>query len=41
VHRLNHPEDGGTDAGFAVFADVSIRAEGVFRLRLSLYEITE
>jgi hypothetical protein len=38
---VKDPENGDANAVFAVFADVSVRKEGVFRLRLSLHEITE
>jgi hypothetical protein len=41
VYEVKDPENGHADAAFAVFADVSVRTEGVFRLRLSLFEITE
>ena len=31
----------GRDAGFFVFPDVSVRTEGSYRLKLTLYEVIE
>ncbi|KAJ3914542.1 hypothetical protein F5877DRAFT_92676 [Lentinula edodes] len=34
-----HPQHGNEDAGFFVFPDLSVRTEGSYRLKLSLYEV--
>jgi hypothetical protein len=41
VYRLHDPERNDAAAAFAVFSEISVRAEGSFRLRLSLYELRE
>ncbi|KAI9230348.1 MAG: velvet factor, partial [Piptocephalis tieghemiana] len=40
VSSLYHLKDmDNTDGGFFVFPDISVRMEGLFRLKFSLYEI--
>lgn len=41
LYHLKDVENGNRDAGFFVFPDVSIRTEGSYRLKLSLFEVTE
>ncbi|RIB21734.1 velvet factor-domain-containing protein [Gigaspora rosea] len=42
VSSLYHLKDiDNSDAGFFVFPDLSVRMEGTYRLRLSLFEIIE
>lgn len=39
LYHLKDAEAGGSDAGFFVFPDLSVRTEGSYRLKLSLYEV--
>jgi len=39
LYHLKDAEAGGTDAGFFVFPDLSVRTEGSYRLKLSLFEV--
>lgn len=39
LYHLKDSENDGVDAGFFVFPDLSVRVEGSFRLKLSLYEV--
>ncbi|CAO3586872.1 unnamed protein product [Absidia cylindrospora] len=41
VQSLHCIKDGGNEGAFFIFADVSIRMEGLFRLRFTLFEIME
>ncbi|KAF9044764.1 hypothetical protein BDZ89DRAFT_1155565 [Hymenopellis radicata] len=40
VSSLYHLKDNDEDVGFFVFPDVSVRTEGSYRLKLSLFEVT-
>ncbi|CCM04097.1 uncharacterized protein FIBRA_06256 [Fibroporia radiculosa] len=39
LYHLKDAEAGGEDAGFFVFPDLSVRTEGSYRLKLSLFEV--
>ncbi|KAG8908759.1 hypothetical protein FRB99_002997 [Tulasnella sp. 403] len=39
LYHLKDHENGGKDAGFFVFPDLSVRTEGSYRLKLSLFEV--
>ncbi|KAH9942096.1 velvet factor-domain-containing protein [Amylocystis lapponica] len=39
LYHLKDAEAGGADAGFFVFPDLSVRTEGSYRLKLSLFEV--
>ncbi|KAJ4463464.1 velvet factor-domain-containing protein [Lentinula lateritia] len=39
LYHLKDPQHGNEDAGFFVFPDLSVRTEGSYRLKLSLYEV--
>ncbi|EPT00046.1 hypothetical protein FOMPIDRAFT_1060568 [Fomitopsis schrenkii] len=39
LYHLKDTEAGGADAGFFVFPDLSVRTEGSYRLKLSLFEV--
>ncbi|KAE9401788.1 hypothetical protein BT96DRAFT_956429 [Gymnopus androsaceus JB14] len=39
LHWLKDPQSNNEDAGFFVFPDLSVRTEGSYRLKLSLYEV--
>ena len=39
LYHLKDSENQNTDAGFFVFPDLSVRTEGSYRLKLSLYEV--
>ncbi len=39
LYHLKDTENGGVDAGFFVFPDLSVRTEGSYRLKLSLFEV--
>ncbi|PCH43257.1 hypothetical protein WOLCODRAFT_121729, partial [Wolfiporia cocos MD-104 SS10] len=39
LYHLKDAESGGIDAGFFVFPDLSVRTEGSYRLKLSLFEV--
>lgn len=38
-YELTDPENEGANAHFFIFSDLSVRAEGVYRLQFSLYEV--
>ncbi|KAG0343687.1 hypothetical protein BG004_005080, partial [Podila humilis] len=40
LYPLKDFEDSGTESGFFVFPDLSVRMEGTYRLKFSLYEMT-
>ena len=39
LYHLKDSENNGQDAGFFVFPDLSVRTEGSYRLKLSLFEV--
>ncbi|OBZ75015.1 hypothetical protein A0H81_05608 [Grifola frondosa] len=39
LYHLKDAENGNADAGFFVFPDLSVRTEGSYRLKLSLFEV--
>jgi hypothetical protein len=39
LYHLKDTENGGEDAGFFVFPDLSVRTEGSYRLKLTLFEV--
>lgn len=39
LYHLKDPENDHQDAGFFVFPDLSVRTEGSYRLKLSLFEV--
>lgn len=39
LYHLKDSENGGQDAGFFVFPDLSVRTEGSYRLKLTLFEV--
>ncbi|KAG8760202.1 hypothetical protein FRC14_003756 [Serendipita sp. 396] len=39
LYHLKDTENGGEDAGFFVFPDLSVRTEGSYRLKLALFEV--
>ncbi|KAH8092170.1 velvet factor, partial [Cristinia sonorae] len=39
LYHLKDSEHGNEDAGFFVFPDLSVRTEGSYRLKLSLFEV--
>lgn len=39
LYHLKDTEHGGIDAGFFVFPDLSVRVEGSYRLKLTLFEV--
>ncbi|KAF8310734.1 hypothetical protein DL93DRAFT_2028334, partial [Clavulina sp. PMI_390] len=39
LYHLKDPENEHEDAGFFVFPDLSVRTEGSYRLKLSLFEV--
>jgi hypothetical protein len=39
LYHLKDAENGNEDAGFFVFPDLSVRTEGSYRLKLSLFEV--
>lgn len=39
LYHLKDSENQNSDAGFFVFPDLSVRTEGSYRLKLSLYEV--
>lgn len=39
LYHLKDSENGNEDAGFFVFPDLSVRTEGSYRLKLSLFEV--
>ncbi|ELU38726.1 Velvet domain-containing protein [Rhizoctonia solani AG-1 IA] len=39
LYHLKDTENGGQDAGFFVFPDLSVRTEGSYRLKLTLFEV--
>ncbi|KAJ3717248.1 velvet factor-domain-containing protein [Lentinula guzmanii] len=39
LYHLKDPQHANEDAGFFVFPDLSVRTEGSYRLKLSLYEV--
>ena len=39
LYHLKDSENANADAGFFVFPDLSVRTEGSYRLKLSLYEV--
>lgn len=39
LYHLKDTENGGIDAGFFVFPDLSVRVEGSYRLKLTLFEV--
>ena len=39
LYHLKDSENQNADAGFFVFPDLSVRTEGSYRLKLSLYEV--
>ena len=39
LYHLKDHENGGKDAGFFVFPDLSVRTEGSYRLKLSLFQV--
>jgi len=41
LYHLKDTENQNEDAGFFVFPDLSVRTEGSYRLKLSLYEVVE
>ncbi|KAF9529926.1 velvet factor-domain-containing protein [Crepidotus variabilis] len=39
LYHLKDPQNNNEDAGFFVFPDLSVRTEGSYRLKLSLFEV--
>lgn len=39
LYHLKDTENGGEDAGFFIFPDLSVRTEGSYRLKLALFEL--
>lgn len=39
LYHLKDSENNGQDAGFFVFPDLSVRTEGSYRLKLTLFEV--
>jgi hypothetical protein len=39
LYHLKDTEHNNEDAGFFVFPDLSVRTEGSYRLKLSLFEV--
>lgn len=39
LYPLKDLEDNGTESGFFVFPDLSVRMEGIYRLKFCLYEM--
>ncbi|KAJ7595067.1 velvet factor-domain-containing protein [Mycena floridula] len=41
LYHLKDPQNQNEDAGFFVFPDLSVRTEGSYRLKLSLFEVVQ